>query len=80
MDLATIIEEIAARADDFLAGATNRTQSRAGIEELLTMDYGFLSREERSAVTKGVMQILEDEDFFGMEFVGDPFSETNDDE
>jgi hypothetical protein len=80
MDLATIIEEIAARADDFLAGATNRTHSRAGIEELLTMDYSFLSPEERSAVTKGVMQVLEDEDFFGTEFVGDPFSETDDDE
>lgn len=77
MDLATIIEEIAARADDFLAGATTRVQSRAGIEELLTMDYSFLNPADRATVVGGVMQVLEDEDFFDTEYVGDPFSEPD---
>lgn len=77
MDLATLIEEISARADDFLAGATNRAQARAGIEELLTMDYSFLSPSDRAMVIAGVMLILEDEDFFGTEFVGDPFSDSD---
>ena len=80
MDLATLIEEIAAHAEDFLAGAGNRAQARAGIDELLTMDDAFLSPPDRAAVIAGVMRMLEDEDFFGTEYVGDPFSEPDEPE
>ena len=42
-----------------------------------------MHRDENLArlVIAGVMSVLEDEDFFGTEFVGDPFSddETKDD-
>lgn len=74
-DLRPIIEEIANRADDFLAGARDRKQARAGIEEVLTMDYPTLNPLDRSVVVTGVMSVLEEEDFFGTEFVGDPFSD-----
>ena len=75
MDLAVIIDEIARQADEFLAGATDRAQARAGIAELLNMDYADLNPEQRGAVTRGVMAILEAEEFFGIEFVGDPFTD-----
>jgi hypothetical protein len=74
-DLRSIIDEIASQADDFLAGVTDRTQARAGVEELVTMKYLGLLPEERSVVVTGVMSALEDEEFFGTEFVGDAFSD-----
>ena len=79
-DLRPIIDDIANRADDFLAGARDRAQARAGIEELLTIDYPSLLPPDRATIITGVMGILEDEDFFGTEFVGDPFSESEEDE
>ena len=77
VDLRPIIEDIANRADDFLADASDRTQARAGIEELITMDYPMLNPMDRKVVVGGVMGVLEDEDFFGTEFVGDPFSDAD---
>jgi len=73
-----IIDEIADRADDFLEGATSREQGRAGIAELLTMDYPDLGPEDRATVVTGVMAVLEAEEFFGTEFVGDPFKDEPD--
>ena len=77
-DLRPIIEDIASRADDFLAGSSHRAQARAGIEEVVTMDYPTLNPDDRKVVVGGVMSVLEDEDFFGTEFVGDPFSDPED--
>jgi hypothetical protein len=74
-DLRPIIDEIANRADEFLAGTCDRAQARAGIEEVITMDYPTLAASDRTVVITGVMSVLEDEDFFGTEFVGDPFSD-----
>lgn len=79
-DLSPIIEDISNRADEFLAGTRDRAQARAGIEEVITMDYGLLDPELRTAVVAGVMAVLEDEDFFGIEFVGDPFTEPEEPE
>lgn len=76
-DLRPIIDEIADQADDFLAGARDRAQARAGIAEVLTMDYPDLVPADRTAVIAGVMKVLEEEDFFGAEFVGDPFSDDD---
>lgn len=77
-DLRPIIEEIADQADEFLANTRDRAQAKAGISELLTMDYPDLNPTERASVVTGVMKILEEEDFFGAEFVGDPFSDDED--
>jgi len=79
MNLAAIIDEIASQADDFLAGATDRAHGRAGIAELINMDYPHLSDDDRKRVTDGVMALLEAEDFFGTEFVGNPFEDETDD-
>jgi len=76
-DLRPIIDEIANRADEFLSGAGDRPHARAGIEEVLTMDYPTLPPEVRTVVVTGVMSVLDDEDFFGTEYVGDPFSDPD---
>lgn len=79
-DLRHIIDEIARQADEFLAGATDRKQGRAGIEEFLTLEYADLSPSDRKQVVDGVMHVLEDESFFGTEFVGDAFKEEEEKE
>ena len=81
IDLRPIIEEIAFQADEFLEGASNREQARAGISELITLDYAELTPAQRTKVTDGVMNVLENEDFFGVEYVGDAFKDDeNEDE
>lgn len=79
-DLRPIIDAIADEADDFLAGTQDRAQAKAGIAELLTMDYPDLAPADRAAVIAGVMKVLEEEDFFGAEFVGDPFADDEDEQ
>jgi hypothetical protein len=64
MNLSVLIDKIAAQADEFLDGFGGRADARAGIQELLTAQYGALTENERKHVTDGVMSILEDEGFF----------------
>lgn len=75
MTLEALIAEIADQADVFLDGVTDRAQARAGIAEQINLDYFELNPGDRKAVTEGVMAVLEAEEFFGIEFVGDPFSD-----
>lgn len=75
MHLAVIIAEIADRADEFLMGVTDREKARSGIAELIDLDYFELAPAARKIVTEGVMAALEADEFFGIEFVGDPFTD-----
>jgi len=52
-------------------------QGRAGIAELLTIDYDYLAPADRKKVIDHVMAILEHDDFFGTEFAGNPFAEDD---
>jgi hypothetical protein len=74
MHLSVLIDEIASQADEFLAGATDRKQGRAGIGEFITMEHPDFDPATRKQVVDGVMAVLEAEEFFGTEFVGDPFA------
>lgn len=80
MDLRHLIDDIANRADDFLAGAANRAQGRAGIEELITIEHPELNPMDRKTVVTGVMAVLEDEDFFGTEYAGGAFDDDDSDD
>lgn len=62
--LQSIIDRIADQADDVLAGASNRAEARAGVEEMITADFLRLSPPERAHVVAGVMALLEKEGFF----------------
>ena len=76
-DLPSIIHHLTSLADDFPAEARDRAHTRAAIAELLTTDYPAVGSELRSAITAAVMRVLEEDDFFGIEFVGDPFSDPD---
>jgi hypothetical protein len=79
MNPAALIEEIARQANEFLDGASDRRQGRADVEEFLTIEHPELDAGARRIVVDGVMAVLEAEDFFGVEFVGDPFAEDDKD-
>ncbi|HEU5079365.1 MAG TPA: hypothetical protein VFT72_09130 [Opitutaceae bacterium] len=64
MNLQDIIANLADGADDFLEGVTSRDQARAGISEEITLRYVHLSHDDRMTVIRGVMNVLENEDFF----------------
>lgn len=80
MHLAAIIAELADQADEFLKGVTDRAQARAAIAEQINLDFFELSPADRKTVIEGVMTTLEGEEFFGIEFVGDPFSDDGSEE
>jgi len=77
MNLRPIIDEIASQAEDFLDGVTSREQARAGIAELLTMDYAGLPPADRKLVSDHVMAILEDESFFNGGYAGFSFDDES---
>jgi hypothetical protein len=64
MDLTSIIDDLADRADDFLEGATSREQAQAGVSEAITVSFPYLAAADRTTVIKSVMAILEEEGFF----------------
>ena len=74
IDLRPIIADIASQADDFLGGVRDRAQARASIAEFIALDVVDLTSAQRTNVIAGVMAVLESEDYFGIEFVGDPFA------
>ncbi len=80
MDLPSIIDDIANRADDFLLERSDRKDARAAIAALLVNDYPQVTPKDYPGVIKGVMAILEKEDFFGTEFAGDSWKDGDDDE
>ncbi len=73
MDLRPVIDDIVSRSDDLPAGIRDRRQARALLEELLRADYPALLDSDRRAVITGVVHELEDDDFFGTEYVGEVF-------
>ncbi|HEY9249069.1 MAG TPA: hypothetical protein VIO38_08055 [Rariglobus sp.] len=77
MNLRPLVDEIASHADEFLEGVTSREQARAGIAELLTMDYPQLIAEDRKIVSDAVMAVLEDESFFDGGFAGHSFDDES---
>ena len=79
MNLRAIIDDIAGRADDFLAGADSRKEARAGVDELINADYPQLGPAERRQAAEAVMAILEKEGFFDFGPAGDESDAGSDD-
>ncbi|MEY2881656.1 MAG: hypothetical protein RLZZ15_4036 [Verrucomicrobiota bacterium] len=73
--LRSLIDELASRAEDFSADPPDRAQTKSALAEELTLDYPTLPAADRAAVVAGVMAALAEADFFGVEFVGDPFAD-----
>jgi len=75
MDLSRIIASVAEQADDILAGIRDRREARGQLGEWLELEFPTLPEATRGEIARGVMAILVDEDFFGVQFVGDPLAD-----
>lgn len=75
MDLSPVIASVVAQADDILAGVNDRGEARTGLDEWLELEFPTLPGSVRSAIRRGVMAVLEEDDFFGVQFVGDPLAD-----
>ena len=71
-----LIAEIADQIVEFHAGAKTRANVRGSIAEFLDLEYFTLAPAERTAVTDGVMSVLEADEFFDTEYVGDIMADT----
>lgn len=71
MESNSIVSEICDQADEFLAGVSKRDEARAGIAEWLTINHLEIPPEEKKAIIREVMGILEREKFFDADAGGD---------
>ena len=65
MDLDAIINEVADEADDVLSGISVRKDARTTLSEHIQANHAELPPDDRLIVVRGVMAILDKEDFFG---------------
>ena len=71
MEIKSIVSDICDHADEFLAGVKKRADAKAGIEEWLTIHHLHLQPDERAAIIRHAMGVLEDEGFFAIDAGGD---------
>ena len=64
MNLQSIIEDLANRADELLADVRDRKEARSTLADILAKDYPKLRGFESQKVVSTLMEILEEEEFF----------------
>ena len=65
MDLDEIINEVADEADGILSGISVRKDARTTLSEHIQANHSEMPPDDRLIVVRGVMAILDKEDFFG---------------
>lgn len=80
VDLRPLAHDLAQRAGDLLPPATDRAGARRLLLEELELELPALGPVERARIAAWTLALLEAEDFFGVEFVGDAFAVSSDSE
>ncbi len=80
MNIQSIIEDLAGKADEILVDAPNRKEAKLAFADALSARYPKLNGVDRQKVITGVMGILEEEEFFASAGSRDSWSEGEDDE
>ena len=65
MNFDKIINEVADEADGILAGISVRKDARTTLSEHIQANHSEMPPDDRLIVVRGVMAILDKEDFFG---------------
>ncbi len=78
VDLRPLAQDLAQRAGDLLQPAPDRHGARQLLLAEIELEYPTLGPAERAQVASWAMALLEDDDFFGVEYVGDAFAGTTD--
>jgi len=74
LDLRPLAHDLARRAEDLLPADPDRTVARQMLLEEIELEYPALSPEGRTQVAAETLALLEADDFFGVEYVGDAFA------
>ena len=69
MDLDAIINEVADQSDDVLSGISVRKDARTTLSEHIQANHAELPPDDRLIVVRGVMRILDKEDFFSADLM-----------
>jgi len=64
MDIEAIINEVADEADEILSGTSVRKDARTTLSEHIQTSHSEMPPDDRLIVVRGVMAILDKEDFF----------------
>jgi hypothetical protein len=75
MTHAALIADLVARAEALLPGVTDRAVARTLLAEELALEFPQLGATVRHEIVAGAIAALEQDEFFGWEFCGDPFAE-----
>jgi hypothetical protein len=65
MDLDAITNEVADQADEILSGISDRKDARTTLSEHIQANHSEMPPDDRLIVVRGIMAILDKEDFFG---------------
>lgn len=76
LDLRPLAQDLAERAGDLLHPAPDRHGARRMLLEEIELEHPLLAAAERAQVASWALALLEDDDFFGVEYVGDAFAGT----
>lgn len=80
MKVRTLIDEVANDADEFLAAVDNRKEAREIISDYVDRQHPELSRKEHGEVVNGVLEVLDEEGFFGADSAALSWSEKTDED
>lgn len=78
VDLRPLALDLAQRAGDLLHPVPDRPGARRLLLAELELEHPVLGPDERARVAALTLALLEDEDFFGVEYVGDAFAAAED--
>jgi len=74
LDLRPLAQDLAERAEDLLQPVPDRAGARRVLLEDIEVEHPALGPMERAQVAEWTLALLEAEDFFGVEYVGDAFT------
>ncbi|MEY3608568.1 MAG: hypothetical protein RLZZ447_1356 [Verrucomicrobiota bacterium] len=77
LDLRPLARDLAQRAGDLLPSSPDRTGARRLFLEEIELEYPSLGPIERSQVADWTLALLDADDFFGVEYVGDAFASSS---
>lgn len=78
LDLRPLAHDLAQRAGDLLHPLPDRPAARRMLLEEIELEYPSLVPIQRAQVADWTLALLEEEDFFGVEYVGDAFAASGD--
>jgi hypothetical protein len=78
LDPRPLARDLAQRAGDLLQPLPDRAGARRMLLEEIELEYPSLVPVQRAQVADWTLALLEDEDFFGTEYVGEAFAASGD--